>query len=292
MNIRFFFLVFVIGIASCATLDRSELKNLNNISFEPLQVQPGLEPNGLRIDIIRQTTQIYISDYTRHISTDPYHPLGFDLGNGIFFDLNYNLSLRLDYLLDFSGEEDFIIEETNPRIPNRQPIVHTLETDSLFKSDSDKKKREYIFNKTGDTDSLSFMKNDRQLHGVVNNESGVSYYRNSKRELQIKPANTNQYEVEKKRRTETYQLIDGVVYLRNLYSIHLVDENRIIEIRETGKNRSRKIFTIERSGDKIFVYGRKFSGKKISIENGVVRVFLDQKPEKEFQLVTESAEIK
>jgi hypothetical protein len=280
------FAVFI-SICSCASLDRQEVKKLERIQFEPLQIRPELESNNLRIDVIRQSTQNYSGENFWSYTLDPYHKMGFDLGNGIFFDLNYNLSLRLDYLLKFNGEDEFIIKETNPRIPNRQPIVYALEGDSLFISSSDKKKRKYIFNKTGNMDSLSFMKDNRQLHAVVTNENGISYFTNAKSDLQIKTPVNNQYEVEKKRRTEAYQLIDGAIYLRDLYSVHLVDANRIIEIREMRRNRSRKIFTMERSGDKIFIYGRNFSGKKITLENGVVRLFLDQKPGKEFQLVTE-----
>ncbi|MCL6260150.1 hypothetical protein M3O96_13695 [Aquiflexum sp. TKW24L] len=49
------FLAIFILISSCASLDRKEIKKLDRIQFQPLQINPELEPNDLRIDVIRQS---------------------------------------------------------------------------------------------------------------------------------------------------------------------------------------------------------------------------------------------
>jgi hypothetical protein len=106
-------LYFVIQIfcVSCATLNVDEIRNLHKTAFDPLELKPGYETNNLRIDLIRKTFTENVSDSVTETKDTPYHPLGFDIGNGLFYDINENLCLRLDFLLGYSSDKNFEIHE-------------------------------------------------------------------------------------------------------------------------------------------------------------------------------------
>lgn len=284
MKIHPLLFLFFIGLCSCASLDVKEIKKLDRIPFDPLQIRPELEPNNLRIDVIRQSTTSYMGENAWNHTTDPYHPLGFDIGNGIFYDLNHNLSLRLDHFMEFAPDQEFSVEETNIRTKYKRSRVYTYRNDSLFLSGSGKNSEGYLFNKVGNQDSTSLMKKGRQLHGISKKDSTVTYYRTLNKELDIQQLDAYKYELTKRRNRETYQMIDGELFLRNLYSVHLLDNNKKIEIRAIHKNKSRLVSTIIRSQNEIFIYGRQYLGKRIKLENEALRLYTNKKPETEFRL--------
>ncbi len=111
-----YLLMIGVGLSSCATLSVREIKSLERVPFEPLRIEPTVEPNDLRVDVIRQTKQQMVGNTTQAVDV-PNDPLGLDLGNGLFYDLNENFSLRLDYLLDFADEEAFELKKiTTPMV--------------------------------------------------------------------------------------------------------------------------------------------------------------------------------
>ena len=70
-----------------------------------MELSPGQEHNELRIDVVRQVRETYVDGSTTYYEDVPYHPLGLDLGNSLFYDMHENLSFRLDYLLDINPKE-------------------------------------------------------------------------------------------------------------------------------------------------------------------------------------------
>ncbi|MEQ8532406.1 MAG: hypothetical protein RIB86_11165, partial [Imperialibacter sp.] len=83
----------------------------SRILSEPVVIRPAFDRYSLRADLIRQKTYSYINDQY-HEQPVSYHPLGFELGNGLFFDLNKNLSLDLAYLLKLDKNRDFKLKMT------------------------------------------------------------------------------------------------------------------------------------------------------------------------------------
>ena len=112
-------ILLVVFCSACSTLNITEIKNLEKKDFDSMKLKPEIEPNDLRIDIIRQTHDNRVNDSTTETAYTPYHPLGFDLGNGLFYDLCGNLSLRIDYLLNYSWEHDFVIERIDNPVKNK-----------------------------------------------------------------------------------------------------------------------------------------------------------------------------
>ncbi len=74
--------------------------------------EPAFDIYEQRIDVIRQRESFALDDQC--VTEDiPYHPVGIDLGNGLFFDLNCNLSLLINKLPWVENEHEFSVEKLN-----------------------------------------------------------------------------------------------------------------------------------------------------------------------------------
>ena len=104
---KIFIILLVYGCS--IPFDITEINNIPKTKFDPVYVKYNYEIIDLRIDIIRQTETEHVNDSTTETVDVPYHKLGFDLGNCLFFDLNENLSLRIDKLLNFNSEGNFTL---------------------------------------------------------------------------------------------------------------------------------------------------------------------------------------
>ena len=128
-------------MSSCATLNISQIMNLEKTQFDSLCLIPDSEVNYLRIDLIRQTYEDVNDSTTKDT---PYHPIGFNLGNGLFYDLNENLCLRLDYILEFSSDTNFEIQKINGPEKNRGITNYKFISDSLSVQYLPRKKKHYL----------------------------------------------------------------------------------------------------------------------------------------------------
>ena len=103
------FVIFcIIGfLSTCATLNKSTINSLHREKLIGPFLQPDFELYDLRIDLIRNTTTEEVNDSTETEKEMPYHRLGFNLGNGLYYDLNENLCLRLTDLFNIDDLSDF-----------------------------------------------------------------------------------------------------------------------------------------------------------------------------------------
>lgn len=129
-----FFIVFTFLLASCATLDKAALRQLQPSPIQDLALQPAFDLYDIRLDIIRQKDA---GDSTAIEENRPYRTLGFKLGNGLFFDLNRNISLLVPEMLGLEGTENFLIEEHNRRGRiiseyQREPEAYTVKVHALI----------------------------------------------------------------------------------------------------------------------------------------------------------------
>ena len=101
---RFIYLAIIMSVtlfSGCRTMDTNLLQaEAKNLTMAPLQLEMAAEVTNMRIDLVRQTTTNVISEGTQSTmssSTEevPYHPLGVYIGEGIFIDLNENLTMNL-----------------------------------------------------------------------------------------------------------------------------------------------------------------------------------------------------
>ncbi len=120
MNSKIFFLsIFAFAILqSCSPVLEQNITNLEKIDLEPLKLEPGYDLYSIRLDVIRETeTSAGGQGGTQFAS---YNRLGFHLGNGLFYDLNNNLSILVDKLYEIKENENFeITERVTPQRRNR-----------------------------------------------------------------------------------------------------------------------------------------------------------------------------
>ncbi len=126
------FLVLVFSVlSSCATLNLSEIKsNDNKVAIEALKLGMSMELYDLRIDLRRETTTQTVSAANGVVSTQtvevPYHALGVYLFDGVFLDINNNLSINVIDLVDNTYQRDFEIKYKHKYKPN-SPFDYEVE---------------------------------------------------------------------------------------------------------------------------------------------------------------------
>lgn len=108
MNRLYYFLGLILLNSACSTLNVATVNDPNKREgLQELQLSAGYDIYQLRVDLIRQTT----IDSDGDPCPMPYHYLGVNLGNGLFYDANNNLTLNLDQLPELRQGEDFTIRK-------------------------------------------------------------------------------------------------------------------------------------------------------------------------------------
>jgi hypothetical protein len=270
--------------SSCATLKIDEVKKLHKARFEPLQLMPAIEPNNLRIDLIRQTNISMVNDLTYETFDIPYHSLGFNLGNGLFYDLNGNLSLRVDSLLNADGH-NFKIRNISQPMRNKGITEYTISNDTLFVQHPPRKRIEYKYHMISAKDSLAFMYKKRLEYSNVTTDS-TTVYRGKKRICDvIHRIDSNNYFLNKKRRNENYTLSNDTVFLEKDYLLTLSDNNKTIRIQRHGKRKNKIIYTIEKNEGNLFIYNKKYSGKMLEFKGNGILIYNNKRLLTKYELI-------
>jgi hypothetical protein len=265
-------ILFVI-CCSCTALNVNEIENLVKAGFEPLTLKPGKETNNLRIDIIRQTYTDNVNDSVKETKDTPYHPLGFDLGNGLFYDLNKNLTFRLDYLMDYSSESNFEIHKIRRPGKNRGMFVYRFKNDSLTVSYPPGKKAHEYYHRKVYADSISYLKRNRMLYAIVETDTSMIYSGKRRKWDIIHKLDENHYFVNKKSKTGNFQIVGNELYLENKFRVCLTNQNLTLEVKSGGKKRNRVLYTIERSKDAIYIYNKHYAGNKIELDKYKILIY-------------------
>lgn len=277
MKAYIYILIFLILISfGCSTtLNISEIQELSKTRFDSLEIQPDVELYDFRIDIIRQTTEEQVNDSTTETKDVPYHFLGFNLGNGLFYDLNDNLSLRIDYLLNIDTKNYFEIEKVYSKSKrNRKFKSHK----GNFTIENTRKKEIYdklqvkYFN-----DSLSISFRNKHRYSIVKDDS-LTKYMSTKRVLdKIQKKDKNFYYQKHKRSVDEYELVDKAIILDNKYKVTLNQTGDIIEIIRIGKKKDYPRYKIIRDDENLYIFNDKFYGKKIVMDDGEFTLFYNDK---------------
>lgn len=276
-NVKPLLLTISLAIAatSCSTLNPKEIQNLNRVAFAPLELAPSVEPTDLRLDVIRQVRTSYSYIYERLETTDvPNDPLGFDIGNGLFYDLNENFSLRLDRLLDFADDDKFVLNKMENPAPNRGFTSYTYENDSLTTSFSERSRIRYRYHRVGPPDSLSYMNGNALDYVIVQRDSSLACRNRRKVKKEIVRSGERRFKLEIGRREAYFVQTDKGIDLQSRYIVELSSANKAITIyRLNQKGRRTLVYTLIRSKDTMYIFNENFKGRKIVFENGGITVF-------------------
>lgn len=246
---------------SCATLDIREIETLEREQFEPVTLRPAWETHNMRLDVIRQTEST--GDSTGTTEETAYNPLGFDLGNGLFYDLNDNLSLRLDQIMDFSPGGPFEVIEVGRPGRRGTTTVYKFENDSLTITNIRRKKPRYISHLSIDGDSVRYMRRQRMKYAIVETDTSLVYTGKRRKRNAIYEIDANRYYRDKERRRNLYELTGDGAMLGRKYRVNAADDNRRIVISERRKKKDKLIYTMVRDENTVFLYKKDFSGLKL-----------------------------
>lgn len=105
---NFALVLILLLMTGYTSINSTNKKNTTKVDFEDLVLIPDYDLYNLRIDIIRQTK--IIDSITEKENID-YSPIGYYLGNGIFIDLNDNISFLIPKLLHIKNNDNFTIKQ-------------------------------------------------------------------------------------------------------------------------------------------------------------------------------------
>lgn len=270
-------------LAGCSTMSVREISSLERVPFEPLRIQPSIEPNDLRVDVIRQTEPTTTGNGVQ--TTDvPYEALGLNLGNGLFYDLNENFSLRLDYLLDFEEVDAFELKKTTTPFFDSGLTLYSLVRDTLTISRSLGGKVRYQYHRSGSEDSSYFRRRNGPGYTIVQRDSAL-VQRNQRRVTEgIYQVDDENFYLQRRRKKIDYRLVDEEVHLRDRYIVALTNQNKTLGIYRPTSKGKRLIQTIEKSSDKILVYDTRFIGNRIEFSGTGLRIFRAKKLVAQYEL--------
>ena len=284
----FICVVFLFLFSSCASLNIKEIENLKKVEFDPLILNPEDETNNLRVDVIRQTYTDIITDTLGEIKNTPYSPIGFNLGNGLFYDLNGNICLRVDYLLGISPYENFEIRKTNRPNKNKGISIYKFNNDSLIVSNIAQKKARLKYYQIRNQESIDYMYKNKLRFSIY--KSDTSFVLSGRRRIrdEIYKIDNSSFYVNKKRKHNTYKLLGDEILLGKRYLITLIENKRTICIMRTGWKREKILYKVEKSDDALFVYNKNYSGLKVQREDSTIIIYKNKKALVQYDLQNKS----
>lgn len=278
MNRRHFPFIFTaLLFSSCATLDIAEIRNLDRIPFDSPALKPAMELNNLRLDIIRETEDKQINDSTTRTEDVPYHHFGFNLGNGLFYDLNENLCLRVDNLLGFEGKNNFSVSKISRPVSNRDISLLIRRNDSISVKYPPGKRSRYLYHLTHDEGKISYWYRNRLVFSVIETDTSLICSGRKREWYSIVKTGENSFIVKRGRWTEYYKEDENSVTLENDYVVTLSPDRLELYIMRKGRKNDRLWYTIVKSKDVMFIYNKKHSGRKIEFTNDGILIYRDNR---------------
>jgi len=279
MKIHFLLATSLLFFSSCIFISIpkpipfEEITSFNSNSLDDLELKLATETSNLRIDIIRQTETEEDCEGDSETVNIPYHPLGFDLGNGLFFDFNNNLSFRIDEFLNIDKLDDFEISilrnQSESSIAKRDNKICKMWTGFL------KKQREYCFDSIEYTlKGMKFFKRDRLFYEMTQseNETILAYNNRFSSPIRIRHESNYHFVLERRRRDENFFMDGNSVNLRDVYLVRKNETENLIEIYLIGRKKNFLQYRIKKSEGKVMVYSELNFGKKIDYSTTDVTV--------------------
>ncbi len=229
-------------------------------------------------------TTTYTNNGTQTLPV-PNDPLGFDLGNGLFYDLNQNLSLRIDKMLDFSDAEYFSLKKFENPLDNKGLKMFTFENDTLFKSNSETGRFRYLYHRAGPSDSISFMNGDILKYVIVHRDSSLVCRNKRKVKKEIITMGDGKFVLDRGNRDFDFVQNSNAVDLQSGYLIEISDANKLITIyRLNNSGRKTVLYSMVRSRDALYIFDKNYRGNKIVFEGRSLSIFRNKNLVEKFQL--------
>ena len=226
---------------------------------EVLELQLSYELQHLRIDIIRQQDQSMVDDVPSYTDR-PYHPVGFDLGFGLFFDLNRNLSLRIDQLMELSSSPQYKIQQwKSPAAPKvvghftRQEARYCRKWKGLLGVNSEKCDSIHF---SGEDVGLEVWSNERLRQSLSVKGKGKYQFANGANKGRGKIdilEKQKGYEVFFNKKGRGFEKIDGGIQLGRGYRVEYDIKSAQVNVFQTRGRKKKLIRTIQVRPDQLKV---------------------------------------
>ena len=263
--------------------------DLSNVQAEatlaPVDLKPAYDLQGLRIDVLRQ----FQDDGCGGTEAVAYHPMGFDLGNGLFMDLNNNLSLLPQDLLNIEEDENYQIK----RIPTsrgfqRVTIKEQREgqvCDTRQYNSGSEWRRCREVNKTEDV--IEITRRGTFCYRIKEENGGLKYStrRNGGRWTSMEPTGGNSYLVTRGVRKIDYSREGQQINLGRRYMMRRNPDGKKLELYFVRKWQIRRLYTIEKSGDGIYAYNDQRFGRKVEVQPNKLVVYRNNLPQYDLEVI-------
>ena len=264
-----YLLLLLFIIYGCAPLKKTIIENTERLYFQPLVLIPDYDIYDIRIDIIRQTDEKEVDESTTKTEEVPYHPVGFYLGNGLFVDLNDNISLLVPKLLNVDSNEDFVIKQKQPGIFFKSTTIYA-KTDSLFIAKNGgliKLKTKKIIDKN---DSTAIIKGGLfSKYKIIESDSSITYRSGLAKTVIHK--NKEGYFYKTWLWKKEYKQIESDIHIGKKYIIRNLGDR--IEILTKGMlNKERLAYRIIKSDDRIYIFDSFYRGLEIVQTKNEIKV--------------------
>ncbi|MFW5760377.1 MAG: hypothetical protein ACOCXH_05305 [Cyclobacteriaceae bacterium] len=268
------FSLLILFICGCTTLNKNLIKNTERLDFQPLVLIPDYDICDIRIDIIRQTSEKQVNNSTTETEEYPYHPNGFYLGNGLFFDLNDNLSLLVPKLLDISCDKNFKIKHSHQGSIFKSATTYekidsllVIRNRGLINTNTKKK----IIN----NDSIVFVKAGLfSKYRIIKADSSITYQTGLLNTTIYK--NKNGYFHKTLFGKKEYRLTDNEILIGKRYILR--NHGDTIEILAKGLfNNEYLKYRIIKSDNKKYVYDRNYRGLEIHVTKNEIDVIKNRR---------------
>ncbi len=271
------FIIVLSILYSCSTLNKTEIKSLTKTSFDDLIISPAYEIYDLRIDLIRQTTTEQTSENSAETVNVEYNPLGFDLGNGIFYDINNNISLRMDHFFPVKSGNNIILERYR-NVKKEEPSKKYIIKDSTFCT-AEKAIFSYkkCINVESYNDSICLKNKNRFLYSIVKKDSTLFCKTKRKAKYAIFKKSNNCYYIKTWLKKKEYKLNNNEISFEKEYVIKMNKDKSIIEIYKRYIRNEALEYYIIKSKNAIYIYDKKFRGKKIEYDDNELIVYDNKK---------------
>lgn len=248
--------------------------------FQRLELKVAYELEELRVDIIRKEETSCDADGNSTTEDVPYHPLGFDLGNGLFYDLNGNLALRLKHLFQWDGLNEFSLKRIGRVQSNRGIELRKVSERAICREwrgilGNDRSQCLDVYDRDG---LVQVSRNGRFCYQIVEEEGQVKYSRNrnGRRWTRLVEEDEQTFvEQIRNRRRDVYTQEDGEVRLGRDILLKIGDSGTKVEIYRLRRYNlePRLIFTLERKGQELLLKDRRRLIRRIALEADKVTVY-------------------
>ncbi|MEM6316635.1 MAG: hypothetical protein AAF960_03140 [Bacteroidota bacterium] len=234
-----------------------DLGQIERLPFEELQLKPAHDLFDFRFNIIRQSQR---EDNWR--ADEAHHPLGMYLGNGLFFDLNSNLTLDLFYLLELPKDVGFNVKLTHKQaIPPFVTEIRASPDSYCFvdPAQADEFCRTHITRTVG----IEVEENNRHRYTIREENRGIELLLPDGQLVdQITPMGENAYTYRKNRQVKDFVRTPTGIQLKN-YRIALTPTKDEIQV-YSGRN-DRFLLRLIKSKNRLYIVDENDRGVEIKV---------------------------